>query len=83
MHNEVFDAAVRAGFKDCQATFDALVGLISESSCENVLKGIHECVEHNASSLAYLRRVLEGKPKPDDEAPYDWREDLRRRGIGV
>lgn len=80
VHNEVFDAAVRAGFKDCQATFDALVGLITEKGVENVLHGIHECVEHNASSLVYLRRVLEGKPKEED--PGDWMDDLRRRGIG-
>lgn len=69
-HNEVFDAALRAGFKDCQATFDALTALIAESGCENVLHGIRECVEHNASSLAYLRKVLEGKPRPE-EAPDD------------
>lgn len=69
-HNEVFDAALRAGFKDCQATFDALVALIAESGSENVLRGIKECVDHNAPSLAYLRKVLEGKPRPE-EAPDD------------
>lgn len=69
-HDNVFAAAVRAGFKDCQATFDALVDLIAESGCDNVMRGIAECVEHNASSLAYLRKVLEGKPK-QEEAPDD------------
>lgn len=71
-HNEVFDAALRAGFKDCQATFDALTALIAESGCENVLHGIRECVEHNASSLAYLRKVLEGKPRPKEAADDPW-----------
>ena len=80
-HNEVFDAAVRAGFKDCLSTFDALVELIAENSYEDVLQGIHECVEHNASSLAYLRKVLDGKPKPEEDSG-DWMDDLRRRGIG-
>ena len=69
-HDDVFDAAICAGFKDCQATFDALVALIAESGSENVLHGIKKCVDHNASSLAYLRKVLEGKPKPE-EAPDD------------
>lgn len=71
-HNEVFDAALRAGFKDCQATFDALVALIAESGSENVLHGIKECVDHNASSLAYLRKVLEGKPRPEETPDDPW-----------
>jgi hypothetical protein len=71
-HNEVFDAALRAGFKDCQATFDALVALIAESGSENVLHGIKECVEHNASSLAYLRKVLEGRPRPEEATDDPW-----------
>ena len=71
-HDQVFAAAIRAGFRDAQATLDALTALIAEHGSGKVLHGIRECVEHNAASLAYLRKVLEGRPKAEAPPADPW-----------
>jgi hypothetical protein len=81
-HNEVLDAAGKAGFPTSDAMMSRLVDLYAEHGKDKLLAAIDCCVEHNAVNLAYLRAVLKDKPKPEDE-PYDWMADLRSRGIGV
>jgi hypothetical protein len=82
-HDQMLDAASKAGFPATDAIIARLIDLYSEHGMDKLLAAIDCCVEHNAVNLAYLRAVLQDKPKPEDDAPYDWREDLRRRGIGV
>lgn len=81
-HNEVLDAAGKAGFPTSDAMMSRLVDLYAEHGKDKLLAAIDCCVEHNAVNLAYLRAVLKDKPKPEEE-PYDWMAELRSRGIGV
>ena len=81
-HNEVLDAAGKAGFPTSDAMMSRLVDLYAEHGKDKLLAAIDCCVEHNAVNLAYLRAVLKDKPKTEEE-PYDWMAELRSRGIGV
>lgn len=67
-HNEVFDKAKDCGFDVNTATLDRLTDLIASCGAEAVLLALDECVEHNARSLAYLRKVLESRSKPKEES---------------
>lgn len=67
-HNEVFDKAKDCGFDVNTATLDRLTDLIASHGAEAVLLALDECVEHNARSLAYLRKVLESRSKPKEES---------------
>lgn len=60
-HNAVFDRARECGFDTNTATLNRLTELISVYGPDAVLAALDECVEHNAKSLAYLRKVLDGK----------------------
>lgn len=65
-HNAVFDRARECGFDTNTATLDRLTEMISVHGAYKVLSALDQCVEYGATSLAYLRKVLDGKPK---EAP--------------
>lgn len=80
-HDQVLDAARRAGFPATDAMHTRLIDLYGDHGADKLIAAIGECVEHNAVNLAYLRAVLQDKPREED-APGDWMEDLRRRGIG-
>lgn len=62
-HNQVFDRAKGCGFDLNAHTMDALTDLIGKHGVERMLTALDDCAEHGAKSLAYLRKVLEGKPK--------------------
>lgn len=80
-HDAVLDEACKAGFSATEAMRSRLINLYSDHGADKLIAAIGECVEHNAVNLAYLRAVLQDKPREED-APGDWMEDLRRRGIG-
>ena len=60
-HAEVYDKAKACGFDTNTATIDRLTALIASHGVKSVLSALDECVEHNAHSLAYLRKVLSSK----------------------
>lgn len=68
-HQQVFDEAERCGFALNTGTLDALTALIGQYGKDKMLHALNECLEHSVKSLAYLRKVLEGKPKAADEPP--------------
>lgn len=63
-HNKVFDRAKACGFDLNTHTMDALADLIGKHGVDRMLAALADCAEHGAKTLAYLRKVLEGKPKP-------------------
>ena len=66
-HNRVFERAEDCGFALTTHTMDALVDLVSKHGVERMLAALSDCAEHGAKTLAYLRKVLEGKPKKQAE----------------
>lgn len=80
-HNMVLDAACKAGFPATDAMFTRLIDLYGTHGLDKLIAAIDCCVEHSAVNLAYLRAVLQDKPKPEEDSG-DWMDDLRRRGIG-
>ena len=62
-HDRILDAAEDAGFKMSNDVRSALIALYAEYGLDKMLNGFKECSEHSASTLAYLRAVLKGKPK--------------------
>ena len=67
-HHQVFDAAEKWGFELNGGTMDALTALIAQYGVEKMLAAIKESGEHNAPKLPYLRKVLQGTPKPTQAA---------------
>ena len=64
-HNDILNAADEAGFPTNTATRNILTAeLYPKYGKEKLLCGIAECVRHGVPKLAYLAKVLEGKPKP-------------------
>jgi len=61
--NRVLDAAEDAGFKMSNNVRASLTALYADYGLVKVLDGIKSCSEHGAANLAYLRAVLNGKPK--------------------
>ena len=59
----VYDRAKECGFATDSATLDRLTDLIAKYGHQAVLDGLDQCVEYGAKSLAYLRKVLDGKPR--------------------
>lgn len=57
--SEVLDEAKRSGFRMIPAEEDKLIDLLSRYGKEKVLMALSEAVKHNASSLAYVMKVLE------------------------
>ena len=66
-NDAVFEAAKHAGFDLTGTTLDKLTDLISVHGPDAVERGIDSCAEYGAKSLAYLRKVLEGTPKPSSK----------------
>ena len=62
-NNQVYDRAKECGFATNSATLDSLTDLIAKHGHQAVLNGLDQCVEYGANSLAYLRKVLDGKPR--------------------
>lgn len=61
--NKVLDAAELAGFPRNDATRAKLIALYADHGLQKMLEGIASCVDHSASSIAYLSAVLKGEPK--------------------
>lgn len=61
--NRVLDAAEDAGFKMSNNVRAALIALYADYGLVKVLDGLQSCSDHGAANLAYLRAVLNGKPK--------------------
>lgn len=72
-NNQVYDRAKECGFATDTATLDRLTDLIAKHGHQAVLDGLDQCVEYGAKSLAYLRKVLDGKPREEAAKPekYD------------
>ena len=72
-NNAVYDRAKECGFATDTATLDRLTDLIAKHGHQAVLDGLDQCVEYGAKSLAYLRKVLDGKPREEAVKPekYD------------
>jgi len=58
-HTEVFAAAERMGFLKSQAHLDKLNDLLSEYDPKWILQAMDDANDNNASSFAYLRKILE------------------------
>lgn len=67
-HNVVLDAAERAGFPKSEAVRDQIISMFALNGKQKMLDAIDACVEHSAPSIAYLRAVLRGDPKPQKAA---------------
>lgn len=63
-HQQVFDAAHRAGFPADTATLDRITGLIADHGAEAVLGALDVCVEQGVKKISYLRSVLANGSKP-------------------
>ena len=63
-HDIILDAAERAGFPKSESVRDQLIAFYAEHGKEKLLDAITACVEHSAPTIAYLRAVLRGDPKP-------------------
>lgn len=57
--SEVIDEAKRSGFRMVDAEKDQLTDLLSVYGKEKVLMALGEAVSHNATAIAYVRKVLE------------------------
>lgn len=57
--SEVIDEAKRSGFRMVDAEKDQLIDLLSTYGKEKVLMALGEAVSHNATAIAYVRKVLE------------------------
>lgn len=71
-NNAVYDRAKECGFATDTATLDRLTDLIAKYGHQAVLDGLDQCVEYGAKSLAYLRKVLEGKPREEAVKPQKY-----------
>lgn len=58
-HTEVFEAAERMGFLKSQAHLDKLNDLLSKYDPKWILQAMDDANDNNASSFAYLRKILE------------------------
>ena len=71
-NNAVYDRAKECGFATDTATLDRLTDLIAKHGHQAVLDGLDQCVEYGAKSLAYLRKVLDGKPREEAAKPQKY-----------
>ena len=71
-NNQVYDRAKECGFATDTATLDRLTDLIAKHGHQAVLDGLDRCVEYGAKSLAYLRKVLEDKPREEVVKPQKY-----------
>lgn len=63
-HQQVFDAAHRAGFPSDTATLDRITGLIADHGADAVLGALDVCVDQGVKKISYLRSVLANGSKP-------------------
>lgn len=70
-HQQVFDAAHRAGFPSDTATLDRITGLIADHGADAVLGALDVCVDQGVKKISYLRSVLangnKARPSPREE----------------
>lgn len=59
-HQQVLDAAERAGFPTNAATYDHIIAAVADYGSEWVLAAIARCVEQGASKVSYMNAVLRG-----------------------
>lgn len=71
-NNQVYDRAKECGFASDTATLDRLTDLIAKYGHQAVFDGLDQCVEYGAKNLAYLRKVLEGKPREEAVKPQKY-----------
>ena len=62
-HDQVMDAAERAGFPRTDAIRAKLIDLYSLHGLQKMLDGINACVDYGVTTIAYLTAVLKGEPK--------------------
>ncbi len=63
--NQVLDAAYRCGMGNNESERFKLIDLYTQYGAEKVIAGLDECVTHGATTIAYLKAVLENKPKKE------------------
>lgn len=63
-HQQVFDAAHRAGFPSDTATLDRITVLIADHGADAVLGALDVCVDQGVKKISYLRSVLANGNKP-------------------
>lgn len=61
--NQILDAAEHAGFPANDIVRANLLDAYAEHGLEKTIRAIEECATHSASSIAYLKAVLSGKPR--------------------
>lgn len=62
-HDQVIEAAERAGFPRTDAVRAKLIDLYSLHGLQKMLDGINACVDYGVTTIAYLTAVLRGEPK--------------------
>jgi hypothetical protein len=62
-HDQLIDAAERAGFPRTDAIRAKLIDLYSLHGLQKMLDGINACVDYGVTTIAYLTAVLKGEPK--------------------
>lgn len=62
-HDQVIEAAERAGFPRTDAIRAKLIDLYSLHGLQKMLDGINACVDYGVTTIAYLTAVLKGEPK--------------------
>lgn len=62
-HNQILQAAEHAGFPANDIVRANLLDAYAEHGLEKTIRAIEECATHSASSIAYMKAVLSGKPK--------------------
>lgn len=62
-HDRILQAAENAGFPTNDIVRANLLDAYAEHGLDKTLRAIEECATHSASSIAYLKAVLSGKPR--------------------
>lgn len=76
-HNQVLDAAKRAGFPDNEATWNKLILFYGEYGLAAVLEGIEACVMAGKPILAYLQGCLKKSAKEQKKAAQEKQSGIR------
>ena len=86
-HNELFDAAERAGFGKTETEREKIVDLYSQFGKERCLDAIDSCATYGKPSVAYMRGVLtksgsyQQKPQGAKPVYNPFLEALREDGV--
>lgn len=76
--DQVISAAENAGFKLSETVRSMLIDLYSEHGLSKTLEAINACAVHGASTIAYLRGVLNGEPKKKEKKRVSAQEYTQR-----